>query len=137
MPFTESSFRTLRYFPSFSHMVCKLLMGNFQSLYQSLNCMSWVIESCNISWRCLFVPFQTFFWFVNCANLVYELCITWSDIDTCFFFDNSWPERLFSTVSYLLGYYCWSVNYASWVSKFYNFCLTCAETKESCIFEDF
>ena len=36
----------------FSNLVCKLFKGLFQSLCQSVNCMSWVFESWNIPRRC-------------------------------------------------------------------------------------
>ena len=35
----------------FFYLVCKLCKGLFQSLCQSVNCMSWVFESWNIRWR--------------------------------------------------------------------------------------
>ena len=44
-------------------------------------------------------------------------------------------ERLFSTVSYFLSHFWWSVNYMSRVSKFHNFFLTYLETEARCIFE--
>ena len=36
----------------FFYLVCKLFKGLFQSLCQSVNCMSWVFESWNIPRRC-------------------------------------------------------------------------------------
>ena len=36
----------------FLYLVCKLFKGLFQSLCQSVNCMSWVFESWNIPQRC-------------------------------------------------------------------------------------
>ena len=36
----------------FFYLVCKLCKGLFQSLCQSVNCMSWVFESWNIPRRC-------------------------------------------------------------------------------------
>ena len=36
----------------FVYLVCKLYKGLFQSLCQSVNCMSWVFESWNIPRRC-------------------------------------------------------------------------------------
>ena len=74
-----------------------------------------------------------FFWSVNCANMVYKLCITFLKCqcqDTknifVFFFIGvylvlTWMERFFSTACYFLSYYCWSVNCMSRVNKFHNF----------------
>ena len=53
-----------------------------------------------------------------CKSGLWIMHYIWEVILTLVFFDNSWPERFFSTVSYLLGYCGWSVNYVSWVSKF-------------------
>ena len=36
----------------FFYLVCKMCKGLFQSLCQSVNCMSWVFESWNIPRRC-------------------------------------------------------------------------------------
>ena len=105
-PFMESSFPTLRYFFSFFHLVYKLFKEIFQPLCQSVNCISWVFESCNnsemprslsinlylrpcdfaIYWKfylnCLY-HFRLFFSSVNCTNSVYKLCITfWKCYDT-------------------------------------------------------
>ena len=52
LSFMESSFLTPWYFFYFSYLVCKLFKGLFQSLCQSVNCMSWVFESWNIPRRC-------------------------------------------------------------------------------------
>ena len=86
LSFMESSFLTLRYFFNFSHQVSNLFKEIFQTLCQSVNCMSWVLNISEMSrletlyycylWKVLFVLFQTFFWSVNCGNLVYKLCIT-------------------------------------------------------------
>ena len=84
----------------------------------------------------LFVPFQNFFWSVNCENLVYKLCITFwrcQDIQTLFIlecifgkFNCNFP--LFFLTLFLSGLqivqvtfvvlFCWSVNSMSWVSEF-------------------
>ena len=45
--------------------------------------------------------------------------------------------RIFSTVSYFLSHFYWSVNYMSQVSKFHNFFLTCSKTEARCTFERF
>ena len=46
-------------------------------------------------------------------------------------------ERFFSTACCFFSYICQSVNCMSWISKFHNFFLTCAEIKARFIFEGF
>ena len=52
-PLSKVHFQLSSTFFSFFHLFCKLFKGRFGLLFQPVNCMSWVIESCNISWRCL------------------------------------------------------------------------------------
>ena len=76
-------------FFTFFYLVCKLFKGLFQPLCQLVNCM---IESLNqITYLgylqkvvfVVFVPSQTFFWSVNCENLICKLCVTfWKCQDT-------------------------------------------------------
>ena len=71
MYFTESSFPTLQYFFSFFHLVCKLSKGLFQPLCQSLNCMSWVFESCNKHISDMFRSLSINFYLRPCSIAIY------------------------------------------------------------------
>ena len=90
----------------------------------------------------LFVPFQTFFWCVNCTKyglLIMHYVLEVSRYRNIVYIGVHlaliYIQRLFSPVCYFLSYYCWSVNYMSRVSKFHSFFLTCSETEA--IFEGF
>ena len=48
LPFMEKLFQTFQYRFSFLHLVCKLFKGDFQPLFWSVKCISWVSEFFNI-----------------------------------------------------------------------------------------
>ena len=76
---------------------------------------------------CCFYHFRLFSGFLNCTNLVYNLCITFwkSKINKpclyCSIFTTDINRKIILNCLYYLSYYCWSVTYISRVSKFHNF----------------
>ena len=84
-----------------------------------------------------------FFWPIDYANLIYKLFITFWSLkihEHCLYwkvFSTNKYSKIFFNSLLLFQLYLLVVNWMSWVSKFYNFFLTCSETEEKFIFDGF
>ena len=108
---------------------------------------SFIFETLQYCYLCkvvfvLFVPFQTFFWFVNCKNLFYNLCIAfWKCQDThCLYwsvFSTEINRKIIFNCLLLLK----QVLLVSWLCELSQgipeFFLLCSETKARFTIEGF